>query len=249
MLLMRVKRRRKKKTLKRKPKAQLFDDDDRQEILGLLPVVVSEIRVQVRDATRVSIFANNTFLLGLPVHICNRLSLIKGSVIDTDLFSRIEGEVQRDAIRSWLLGLLAKKPYSRLQLVRKCREVDYDMRVVDEILDDFASRKWIDDEAFANSFARDKAAFQRWGPAKIKQQLRMLGIPDRMAEEAIKQNLPAEEQRSVVMDLVVKRKQHFLREENPQKRKKKIVDYLLRKGYDADIIFSSIDGVIRELNT
>ncbi|KPP95983.1 MAG: putative RecA regulatory protein RecX [Bacteroidetes bacterium HLUCCA01] len=235
--------------MKRKPKAQLFDDDDRQEILDLLPVAVSEIRVQIRDATRVSVFANDDFLLGLPVHVCNRLGLVKGCIIDTHLFRQIEGEVQRDAIRSWLLGLLAKKPYARSQLVRKCREAGYDMQVTDAILDDFASRKWIDDEAFASSFARDKATFQRWGPAKIRQQLRLLGIPDRVAEDAVKQNLPAEDQRVVIRNLVMKRKLHFLREENPQKRKKKIVDYLLRKGYDADNIFGSIDAVIRELNT
>ena len=95
------------------------------------------------------------------------------------------------------------------------------MQVTDTILDDFASRKWIDDEAFASSFARDKATFQRWGPAKIRQQLRLLGIPDRVADDAVKQNLSAEDQRVVIRNLVMKRKLHFLREENPQKRKKK----------------------------
>jgi regulatory protein len=235
--------------LKRKPKAQLFDDERRQEILDLLPVVISGIQVQVNDTSRISIFAHNKFLLGLPVHVCNRLGISKGVELDENTFWKIESEIQRDAIRSWLLNLLAKKPYSRKQLVGKCKDAGYGLEVVNEILDEFESRKWIDDHAYALSFARDKAEFQRWGPAKIKQHLQKNGIDSETASVALKKVTTKDEQFEAVCTLIEKRKLHFLRESDIRKRKKKIVDYLLRKGYDGDVIFANIESIMDLLHS
>ncbi|MCC5926754.1 MAG: RecX family transcriptional regulator [Bacteroidetes bacterium] len=233
--------------MKRKPKAQLFDDEHRQEVLDLLPVVISGIQVQVNDPSRVSVFADEKFLLGLPIHVSNTLGLAKGTEITETLFWQIESETHRDAIRSWLLGLLAKKPYSRMQLIRKCRQEQYNPEVVNAILDEFESRSWIDDYTYAKSFARDKAEFQKWGPAKIKQHLQKNGIAAGMASEVVKKVTGKEIQSDAIYTLIEKRKLHFLREENDTKRKKKIVDYLLRKGYDSDVVFSNIEAIMDSL--
>lgn len=235
--------------MKRKPKAQLFDDEHRQEILNLLPVVISGIEVQVKDTSRVSVFADDTFLLGLPVHVSNRVGLKKGTRLDEGVFLQLEAEIHRDAIRSWLLGLLAKKAYSKMQLMRKCKEEAYPSSVVSEILEEFESRRWIDDKAYALSFCRDKFTLQKWGPAKIRQHLQRNGINAQTADQAIRSVSSHDEQLEIILALTEKRKLHFMREEDLRRRKKKIVDYLLRKGYDGDVIFGNIDAIMESLNT
>lgn len=235
--------------MKRKPKPELFEDERRQQIIDQLPAVVSKIEVQKKDSGRFSVFIDgSTFLFGLPIHLCERIGISKGFQLNEANINQIESEILRDSIRSWLLQLLAKRTYSRKQLERKCKEADYSTLVTNDILNEFEDRKWIDDEAYARAFVRDKSEFQRWGPAKIRQHLQKNGISKEIATRIIPELIGKDDQKQTISTLIEKRKRHFLREQDLLKRKKKMIDYLLRKGYDSNIVFGSIDTLINNLS-
>lgn len=235
--------------MKRKPKPKLFDDERRQQIIDQLPAVVSKIEVQKKDTGRISVFIDeSTFIFGLPIHVCERIGISKGYALNETNINQIESEILRDAIRSWLLQLLAKRIYSRNQLERKCIEAEYNTLVTTDILNEFEDRKWIDDEAYTRAFVRDKSEFQRWGPAKIRQHLHKNGISKEITTKIIPELIGKEDQKQTISTLIEKRKRHFLREPDLLKRKKKMIDYLLRKGYDSNIVFGSIDTLINNLS-
>jgi regulatory protein len=233
--------------LKPKAESHLIEPGRRQIIEDSLPLTISKVEVQQSNSSRVSIFADDKFLFGLPLRVANECNLTAGKVMDRRLLTFIESESIRYSVRSWLLSLLAKKNYTRKQLFDKCSSSGYDAEVVNEILDEFEQKKWLNEAEYAAAFVRDKSSLNRWGPGKIRHKLSELGVNKGFGDAAIRDNVSAEDQIEAIRQLVSKRRNHYLREEDLTKRRKKIIDYLLRKGYDSSIVFDNIDKLMQLL--
>src|SRR5690606_21262081 len=121
----------------------------------------------------------------------------------------LESATLMDAIRSWLLGLLSKRMYSRFQLEKKCREAGYEPKVISEILQEFEERNWINDREFAFAFSRDKMRFQKWGPKKIKMHLLVAEIAENIDMNAISGTISREAQHEIAKKLIDKKKRSF----------------------------------------
>lgn len=232
-----------------KPKAKLFDEERRQEILDSLPVVVSAIVTQKNDSSRVSIFADGTFFVGLQTTTSQNLGLRVGYEITADVLRKMESLSVHDGIRGWILNLLAKRMYSRSQLMKKCRESEFDPDVCRNILDEFESRNWINDLEFAKAYTSDKTRFSKWGPQKIRYQLKSVGVADAIIQQVITENITQEDQLEMALQSLEKRRFSILRVDNPMKRKKKAVDYLIAKGYDRNIVYSVADTYLNKLES
>jgi regulatory protein len=230
-----------------KPKSELFDAESRQEILNLLPVQITAIEIQKKNPNRVSVFGDTKFLFGLSLHASQKIGLHVGFELNEESFHEIEMVGHYDSIRTWLLLLLGKRAYSRYQLFEKCKKDGYPQTVTNQILDEFEERGWLNDESFARAYANDKFRFQKWGPQKIRIILRQKGISDTISRSVTSELIDKTDQIEMLRLLIDKKKNHFLREPDFLKRKKKVLDYLLRKGYDQNIVFSNYDRIMQEL--
>lgn len=213
----------------------------------MLPVQITSLEVQKNDSNRISVFGNEKFLFGISIHASNNLGLHVGQVINHEYLSKIESDANFDSIRTWVLILLGKKPYSRFQLAQKCKKDGYPTTDCDKILDELESRGWLDDEAFARAYANDKFQFQKWGPQKIRLHLLQKGVSESISKSVIAGLIDDSDQVKMLKVLIEKKKNHFLREPDLLKRKKKAINYLLGKGYDQNIVFSSYEKLIQEL--
>jgi regulatory protein len=230
-----------------KPKSEFFNPEIRQHIIDMLPVRITSLEVQKNDSNRVSVCGNDRFLFGISINASQKLGLQTGKVIDLKFLGEIESVAHYDSIRTWLIILLGKKPYSRFQLAQKCKMDGYPSAVYNKILDEIESRGWLDDEAFARAYANDKFRFQKWGPQKIRLNLLQKGVSDSVSKAVISELIDDNDQIEMLKVLIDKKKNHFLREPDLLKRKKKAVNYLLGKGYDQNIVFSSYEKLIQEL--
>lgn len=230
-----------------KPKSELFDSETRQDILNILPVTITSLSAQKRDPGRISVFGDKKFLFGLPAPALRKLDLHVDLVLTKEIFSEIESVVYKENIRTWLLILLGKRAYSRYLLAEKCRKDGYPIAVTTSILDEFENKGWINDESYARAYANDKFRFQKWGPKKIRVNLLSKGISNKTAETVVSALIGSNDQIEMLHKLVEKRKNHFLRENDILKRKKKVVDYLLRKGYDHNLVFSQYEKLLPQI--
>jgi len=223
---------------------------DLHEILNeLVPFRISEVIVQKNDSSRVSIFTNGKFVFGISLFDATSLALHKGTEVTSEQINIICATVLRDQIRSWLLSLLARRPYSRHQLVQKARLKQYRKTDVDPILDEFESKGWLNDFEFAKAYVNDKYKLSGWGPQKIRMYLFKEGISNQIIEMVISGLNSDPEIYTTLEKLVQKKKNHFLREKDTFKRKKKVVDYLMRKGFNGNDVFKFIDRLIININS
>jgi regulatory protein len=147
----------------------------------------------------------------------------------------------RQKVKSYLLKLLSMRSHARQELFTKAKRKDYSDEIINDILDEFESRGLIDDEVFACQFAHDKSYLNHWGPAKIEAHLLKKGIPKEISGQAISDVFEEIDLKSCFTQLIEKRRWKFMREENLLRRKKKIADYLRRKGYYASDIYKHLD--------
>jgi len=212
-----------------------------------LPAAISGITQQKRNKSRYSIFIDGEFFAGISEATLNRFELKEGVEMTPSLYKDIREVEDLQGVRDYLFRILARRDHSRKELFTKARRKEYDTGKINLILDDFEQKEYIDDRDFARKFARDKANLNRWGPQKIRASLFKKGVSGADADRAIASAFEEENMKLIYSDLVLKQKRRFLRESDPVKRKKKVFDYLQRKGYRPGDIMRYIDELMESL--
>jgi regulatory protein len=87
-----------------------------------------------------------------------------------------------DELKARALRYLTRREHSRAELARKLAPHAASQQAVEAVLDSLLSRKQLSDERFAEERARSLS--RKFGPAKIRQDLKARGIADEVSEKA-----------------------------------------------------------------
>lgn len=147
-------------------------------------------------------------------------------------------------LRDEFLLKLSRREHSVHELRTHAKRKGYDAAETESVLEEFVERGWVSDERFAEALTRHKLSISNWAPGRIIQLLRTRGIAAPLAEQTVRRHAPIDLNRS--MDDVLRKKvASFAKEPDFRKRKKKVVDYLLRRGYPPDAVFDSVDAMMK----
>jgi len=118
--------------------------------------------------------------------------------------------------------------------------VEWGMRgdELEEILSELIVNNFLNEERFARSYASGKFNIKKWGRVKIKQGLKLKGVPDRILQKAL-YSLDDDDYMQTLEDLAIK-KSNTLTESNPLKRKMKLTTYLQGRGFEIDLILLAL---------
>jgi regulatory protein len=114
----------------------------------------------------------------------------------------------------------------------------------DEILTYLIENNFINEERFAQSFVRGKHNYKLWGKNRIVNELKFRNISSRNIQTALKE----------IHETVYIENFHKLAEKNWEsitapkgpKKNKKFVDFLLRKGYETNLIYEKLHELDNE---
>lgn len=204
----------------------------------LLPAPISSITVQKKNTFRFSIFINEQFLIGVSDSTLSSFNLSKGVLITPFLLAEIVDKENKWAIREYFLRLLGRRDHARNELRDKARKKDFPSESIEEILDELTEKKYINNVEFAKKYVSDKFKFYSWGEIKIRSELLRKGVSEKDINIAL-QEISPNDRNKTIQDLILKYKRKFERVDSI-KRKKKIFDFLLRKGYDSNTILKQM---------
>ena len=97
---------------------------------------------------------------------------------------------------------------------------------------------FINEERFAKSFARGKHNYKGWGKNRIVNELKFRNISSRIITIALKE-IPEETYLENFHQLAEKHWNNIT-ERKGSKKNKKFVDFLLRKGYETNLIYEKL---------
>ncbi len=110
----------------------------------------------------------------------------------------------------------------------------------EEIVITLMNEGFLNEERFAKAFAYDKFNLQKWGRHRITQELKRRELSPYLIRVALKE-INADDYRLTFETLAQKRWQQ-LHDTDPYKKRKKLADFLMRKGYEAELIFDYLDN-------
>ena len=109
---------------------------------------------------------------------------------------------------------------------------------LEEILSELIMNNFLNEERFANSYTSGKFNIKKWGRIKIKQGLKLKGVPDKMMNKAL-YSIDDGDYMQTLENLALK-KASSLGENNPLKRKMKLISYLQTRGFETELILLAL---------
>lgn len=117
----------------------------------------------------------------------------------------------------------------------KLRDMGMIPEAIDKIVVHLIKHNYLNEERFAKSFARGKFNIKKWGRIRIVNELKNRGISKYNIQTALKEI--GEGDYVSTLDSLAKKRLASLKEPNLQKRRKKLVDYMLYRGWESDLVY------------
>lgn len=117
----------------------------------------------------------------------------------------------------------------KLQMIPEAQE-----QIIIKLLED----DFLNEERFAKAFVRDKFRFQHWGRYRLKRELKQRNISNYLIKKSLSQISNQAYRES--LDQLLEKRLRNIHDTHHLKIKRKAVDYLLRKGYEADLIYKAL---------
>ena len=128
------------------------------------------------------------------------------------------------------------------EVEEKIKSFDLIPEAREMILLNLMKDNFLNEERFAKSFARGKFRIKHWGKNRIVNELKMRDISPYNIKTALKEIDDKEYINTIYK--ITENRNNVISETNHYKRKKKLIDFLLRKGFETDLIFKTIEDVL-----
>ena len=126
------------------------------------------------------------------------------------------------------------------EVVEKLYALKTPPNIIDEILVHLIQENFINEERFACAYARGKHYMLGWGKNRIINELKFRNITNYLINKALLE-INDEDYDTNFLKLAQKT-WTTIHEKNILKKKKKLADTLLRKGYETDLIYRFLDS-------
>lgn len=141
-----------------------------------------------------------------------------------------------------LMQFCAYRDRSQKEVEDKLLEMRMIPAAREEIVMKLMQEGFLNEERFARSFVRGKFRIKKWGRIRIKQELKLKDISAPIIRLAMEE-IDDKKYYSTLCDLAEK-KLNLLKEPNHFKLRKKLSDHLLRKGYEANLVYEVTSNLL-----
>ena len=121
------------------------------------------------------------------------------------------------------------------EVTQKLYELGASTKDTDQIMAHLIQHNFLNEERFARSFARGKHRIKKYGKIRIINELKFRNISKYNIEKALSE-ISDEEYQTSFLELSEKTWNSII-EKNKLRKKKKFCDFLLRKGYESELVY------------
>lgn len=122
----------------------------------------------------------------------------------------------------------------------------YDLNMITEarelIIVHLIEHNFLNEERFAKSYARGKFRIKKWGKQRITRELKFRNISIYNIKSALKEINDVDY--SGTFNLLAEKKFEQINETNKYKKRKKLADYLLYRGWESNLVYAKVNELI-----
>ena len=152
-------------------------------------------------------------------------------------------ELSNDAILKKVLRYCAYQDRCTKEVRNKLATFDMPVSEMEKFVKLLVDEGYLDDERYASTFVRSKIHLKKWGVNKIKMSLKMKGISDEIISNALSEIDPEIYREELIKVLKSKK----ITEPDPYKRKAKLAQYAMQKGYEPWLVWETLKSINNNL--
>jgi len=114
---------------------------------------------------------------------------------------------------------------------------------IDLIIHHLLQHNYLNETRFAQAFSRGKFRTKKWGKIRIIRELKLRNISKYNIDLALKE-IHQDEYLSTFHELAEKRFRQMTSEKNLQKKRRKLADYLLYRGWESGLVWEKVRELI-----
>lgn len=202
--------------------------------------VISALEVQKHDQERVSVFLDGEYAFSLSA--IEAAKLHKGqqlSAADIERLRDADGVIR--AVDS-AARFLSYRPRSSQEIRRHLSDKEFTPETIDAALERLRALGYLDDVAFCRFWVENRTAFKPLGKRALRYELRQKGIADSIITEV----LGEQDDRELAYQAAQPRINR-LRGSSKAEFRKKLSDFLARRGFAFDVCREVIEQLAEEL--
>ena len=129
------------------------------------------------------------------------------------------------------------------EVTQKLKDMSMIPEAIDVIIVHLLQHNFLNEERFAKTFVSGKFKIKKWGKRRLTLELKQKDISKVNINQALSE-IDATEYIEVFNDLAEKRLS-FIKETNKIKKKKKLADYLLYRGWEPYLVYNKVNELIK----
>ena len=173
---------------------------------------------------------NDSSQLDVDNELLLHFGIKEGAEFEEAEIKEMDETASRKIAKDRALEFLRYHSRSVNELKKKLRGLRVKNDVIDEVIDDLKRVGLINDEEYALRFARNYIARKPAGELLLRIELKKKGIENEIIDETVEKIYSEFDKRELIQKLITKKR--FNVRSDDRKEKKRIYDYLLRRGFD-----------------
>lgn len=129
------------------------------------------------------------------------------------------------------------------EVEQKLRTMKMDSEEISVIISHLINDNFLNESRFACSFARGKHRIKHWGRVRIVNELKFRNISTYNINLALKEI--SQQEYAETFHKLAEKHWESIRESNTSKKRKKFCDYILRRGFESNLVYEKL----KELET
>ncbi|GLC32112.1 recombination regulator RecX [Clostridium omnivorum] len=203
---------------------------------------ITKIEVQKRNKNRVSVFLNHEYMFSCSSELVYSYKLKVGNKVDLEYLKELAQEDNFLCCKNDAMRVIEKSYKTEKEMYDKLINKGYDESVVKKTIEFLKSYSFVDDLKYTELYIKEKIRSQ--GNNKIKYSLLKKGIDEKLVKEKLSQ-VDSDIEYSVAETLAIKKYELIKKtEKDCRKQYKKLGDYLIRNGYDSEIVSSIVKKTV-----
>jgi regulatory protein len=179
----------------------------------------------------------------VPGELVSSAGLVVGRPIDETLQQRLSTAADIEAAYRTALRCLELRSYARSDLARRLARKGHPRQAVEAALEKVAALGLLNDEAYARSYVRTRAARGR-GPLRLIRDLLAMGVHRSLIDQAIAAEWPEGSDRTSMPQALATKRALQLGSLPRQTKRRRVLAYLARRGFSGREVTEMVEKVV-----
>ena len=200
---------------------------------------ITALKYQKKNRQRVNVYLDGQYAFGLQATIAAALKM--GQALSPEETAQLQDRDLSEVAYERTLGFLGYRPRSKAEVQAYLTRRQVPRTISQAVVERLTAVGLLDDDAFARYWVENREAFRPRGLRSLRFELRSKGVPDAVVEGATEEIDEAEGAYRAAQD-----RARRLSGLDYQVFRRRLVGFLLRRGFGYDVVKETVDRLWRE---